>query len=285
MRIFYAAAALSFAWISCSALAQSRAAGFVLGYAGLGSDYAIKHAGTRLNAANWLPLYPGDVVDVLKPNGHITISLAGASLKILDRHDAPYTIRAPRSAISRSLANLLIALRSVAKESEADVPLVARGGAEQLRLVLPLPTGVNAIAPGQRSFGASWRGGVPPYRVILQRQDGAVLATENDIDTPELFVASRRISLPDGSYTVTVNDAVGARDQAQIVAGEVPPPPPDLMSSIAAPELESLLRAMWLSRNLSSAYRYEAYLELLPLTRDNRLNATAEAQIHFVQKP
>ncbi|MBS0472136.1 MAG: hypothetical protein JSR60_13765 [Proteobacteria bacterium] len=266
--------------------------GFVVSFSGRGTDYVIHHGNRDEPVEFGRPLYPGDVVALKGAGGHIVLSVGG-SLPVVDGASGPYVVHKGWRVLPTRLRNLLAMIGSAfARDAAADeLPGAPAGARGPDALPPPLALGIDGIADGSahiaagpRRFGVAWRGGVAPYAVAVRAPDGRTVVNVMDLKHCELAIASHPISFVPGAYTVEIRDATGRSVVGHFkVDDSLPAVPEDLFPPDTDDDVKTLLAAMWRAHEGPRALRYEAYLELLALIGDPKLDDTVENQIGYLK--
>ncbi|MBI1209000.1 MAG: hypothetical protein GC191_17145 [Azospirillum sp.] len=191
-----------------------------------------------------------------------------------------------------------IAVAATLAMAQTQPPLHRAEAAAQL----PFPAGFSipllsapgpGVAAGERAFGLTWRGGNPPFSVVLtdqppdppglgpaprpgdpprtgpmwEMQPYTVLLGAEGLREPRL--PPQRVMLAPGFYRVTVTEAAGYRVAAifRVVSlAEVPMPPSDARHAGLTEAEQETAGAVWLAAQDNRAWMFESWLRVLSVS-------------------
>jgi hypothetical protein len=231
-------------------------------------------------AGSSVDLMVGDEVQVARQGAAVVVRILATNEAIpLRQGDPPYSVqRTPwLGLVGRPLAWLKDVLvganRADSQSSLAASRAVVSGPCyngsgktnEPRRFEIPaLAADRPAVAAGSRALLVSWRGGAPPFSVILSAADtGRVIAQATGVQGA-CAVRLPRADLAPGLYRLVVADANGVREEeaALLALADVPAPPPKLLAAGLPEESLQLYAATWLSVLHGGRWAFEAQQQI-----------------------
>lgn len=179
----------------------------VIDFRGASDGYRLRRVGRDIPVERFMDLLDYDRIEVVRPDGEISLQLPDRRLKRLHASDKPQCIRRAATGL---LPNVYHRLRELlSRSSQLSWVGIGRGQAERgpLRLELAdLAGGTAVVAAGERRMAVAWRGGNPPFSVTVTGSNGARLVDERGYRRL-MRLKPRRIA--PGRYEVVVRDSAG----------------------------------------------------------------------------
>jgi len=231
-------------------------------FAGDADGYRITRGDEAVPAAILGTLQPGDLVEVLAPGGDIVLVYqTGENVEV--RHGDPaHTVRGTTEAPSAFQNLMRWSMETIKGWYEKDYEMTTAAGVNTRstvsQITFPLFRGEGSWVAARPTLEFAWNGGLPPYKVQLQRID--------DIVAPRRFDASGTTlvldDLPSGDYVLTVDDGWrrGSAKFSVVEAGRIPTAP--LEGTDASDRIQQVIEAMWLAQYEQGGYTLEAYQRL-----------------------
>ncbi|KFB68133.1 hypothetical protein [Candidatus Accumulibacter vicinus] len=195
------------------------------------------------------------------------------ALRLVDGHGRAWTLEALRQLAphrtvpeaDQAYAYLAAANRECANSDGSNIPVA---------FDMPwLHASKSLLSEGRRRIFVVWHGGLPPFRVSLQREGTTTPLTESsDLKVCEAFLPAS--NLTSGRHVLTITDQAGARlvaEQIDVVPSAQRPSAPALPAASAQPAW--LSAAQWMAEQEDGAWRFEALQDVAA-----RLGDTPEAQ-------
>lgn len=156
-----------------------------------------------------------------------------------------------------------------------------RKGKEVDELVIPAdPRKASPkMAAGERALHFRWRGGKPPYQLIILKPGQEEIKSE--------IVSARAVSMPNrnwqpGEYQLVLSQSVGLPGGGQgvgekklifVASADIPPMPQEIDELELRKDTRQLLYADWLARQPNGDWILEAIQRVVPLAQEGNIDA------------
>lgn len=252
--VFFAAwaqAALADAWIES--------------FSGESEGYRITREGQAVPVAILGSLQPGDVVQVVGGAGEIVIVYQTGESVTLHNGDAAHTIQGSTEAPSAFQNLMRWSMETIKGWYEKDYEMTDAAGVNTRstvsQITFPLFRGEGSWVAERPSLEVPWSGGLPPYKVQLQRIDDIVAPQRFEVPDTSLTLTG----LPAGDYVLTVDDGWrrGSARFSVVPTSSIPAAP--IEDPEAPARVREVVGAMWLAQYAQGGYTLEAYQRLKSL--------------------
>ena len=237
-------------------------------FAGDADGYRITRGSEPVRAAILATLQPGDVIDVVAPSGEIVLVYQTGENVEIRSGDAPHTVRGTTEAPSAFQNLMRWSMETIKGWYEKDYEMTTAAGVNTRstvsQITFPLFRGEGSWVAARPTIEFAWNGGLPPYKVQLQRIDDIVPPLRFDASGTTLTLDD----LPAGDYVLTVDDGWrrGSAKFAVVGAERIPAAPVD--GGAASDRIHQVIEAMWLAQYEQGGYTLEAYQRLNALDAD-----------------
>lgn len=207
--------------------------GVILDFADLAGAYSLERSGVRVTWASLIELLPGDRLEVLAPAAYVRVHSSASADRYYRQANGPLCV-APTvqgSWISNSVRMLADALGR--RPNESGRPLFTRE--RELKLGLTdLADRSAVVRSGSRTIALPWRGGSPPFDVLVTGPASFVWIDERTVNARLLLLREPR-DLEAGTYEIRITDQHGVVASGGFVAtSTLGAAPQDLAEAVAA---------------------------------------------------
>ncbi len=234
-------------------------------------------------------LNQNDRLYVLDPNATIIVRMVASRERIPVRHHggsdgaADYEVKSAIPPLPVSAFHGFIAMLLPANQSQGAIGAGSRViGAcynesgktnDPVQFDVPVLTAEKSyLAAGDRRLFVSWRGGAPPFRIVLSdAATGVALADKGDVRNEcSAYLPPARIA-PNGHYRLSVIDANGVKEEDEGFFGvpEAPSMPDELKSAPVDENTRNLYFATWLTTRDAGSWTFEAQLQIAAMGCSN----------------
>jgi hypothetical protein len=245
--------------------------GWVDDFDGVPQDYELIRKGCLLPIKFLMPLYVGDQVTVLQNDVNLKIGMGERTHKIIWKKDGPFVIepigKPPTIAenVMSWVGQWLTGL--VFGEATSSVAMMTRSG--KSHIISPLLLNEkNWFEEGNRPFYFSWKGGAPPYTILIRTNEKPFFSREKIAD-PKIFEPF--LDFQPGLYEIVVSDTEGYHFQSSIYVktrGNIPDMPQQLFRTEISDDLKMTLYLKWLCTHDNGAWALEAYQQVIPISHN-----------------
>lgn len=252
-------------------------AGWIEHFAGPSAEYLLTRGGQPLAVYPLMQVYPGDLISVRYPGGHLRLHLGETDTLDLDQAHSPSAVPAGGRVPSVGGNLMHWADRLFAGMSEAQartVPLADRGdeAAWPDNPVSGLLGPGTRLAEGTRPLALAWRGGQAPYRVRVAPAGHEAPPVVDLTGLAEPRCETPEITLTPGNWVLSITDDAGrtlAAGVAVVPTGEVARLDPAALPPGLPDSAARTLAAAWLaSQGDGRGWRLEAYRQVADLGDD-----------------